>query len=65
MLLGFAYGNLGYKAKQNEYLQKALGLRHRVSERENLLIQATFFYLSERTLGKAEGVFKTLLQLYP
>jgi len=65
LLLGLAHGNLGYWAKQDEYLQKAFGLRDRVSERENLLIQATLFYSSERTLAKAEGVFKTLLQLYP
>ena len=65
MLLSFAYSNLGYKAKQNEYLQKAFGLRDRVSERENLLIQATFFDNSERTLAKAEEVYKTLLRLYP
>jgi len=64
-LLGLAYGNLGYQAKKGDYLQKACGLRDKVSERESLLIQAEFFDLSERTLAKAEEVYKTLLQLYP
>jgi tetratricopeptide (TPR) repeat protein len=65
LLLSFANGNLGYKAKENEYLQKAFELRDKVSERESLLIQAHFFYKSERTVTKAEELFKILLQLYP
>jgi len=65
LFLGFAYNNLGYLAKNAEYIQKAFELRDKVSERENLLIQAVLFDQSEKTYEKACKAYERLIQLYP
>ena len=65
LFLGFAYGNLGYPSMKIKYVRKAFELRDKVTERENLLIQAVLLDLSEKTYEKAIEVLKRLVELYP
>ncbi len=60
-----AYGNQGYRAEQRKYLQKAMELSHRVSDREAYRTQADFYKLSEKTFDKAIVAYEKLLELYP
>jgi tetratricopeptide (TPR) repeat protein len=63
--MGVACFWLGYQSKAREYLQKALDLSDRVSDRERYLIQGFFFEGSEKTYGKSIEAYNKLLELYP
>jgi len=63
--LAAAYGNLGYGSKWREYLQKALELSDRASDRERYIIQGDFYRQSEKTYDKAIEAYEKLLDLYP
>lgn len=58
-----AYGNMGDLGKKRDYLQKALELIHRTSERERCIIQGDFYMMSEETYDKAIEACKRLLEL--
>jgi len=60
-----AYGNLGYDSQWKIYLQKALELKDRVSDRERCKIEVDFYRQSEKTWDKAIEAYKRLLELYP
>ncbi len=63
--LANAYGNMGFLAAQRNSRQKAFELRARVSERERYLIEADYYWSSEKTLDKAIDAYRELLELYP
>jgi len=54
-----------YFARNREYAQKALELSGRLSEREQLIVQGTFYTTSEETWDKAIEAYNKLLELYP
>ncbi len=60
-----ASGNLYLFSEKKKYLQKALDLKDRLSEREQLIIEGDFYYDSENTYDKAIEVYNKLLRLYP
>ena len=64
-IMASAYGNLGNRTKAKEYIQKAMELSNRVSDRERYFIQADYYRLSETTYDKAIEAFNKLLELYP
>ncbi|GAI94041.1 unnamed protein product, partial [marine sediment metagenome] len=51
--MAVAYGNTGYRLKQREYIQKAMELSDRVSDREHYYILGNFYFQSEKTYDKA------------
>ncbi len=63
--LGAAYSNVGNVEKRREYLQKAMELSDRVSDREKYIIQGTYYSRSEKTWAKAIEAYQKLLELYP
>ena len=63
--LGSAYGNLGQKPMGLKYLQKALELKTRVSEKERLSIEGDYYRQSEKTIGQAIEAYQKLLELDP
>ncbi len=63
--MGIAYFWLGYQSKAREYLQKALDLSDRVSDRERYFIQGFFYEGSEKTYDKSIEAYNKLLELYP
>jgi tetratricopeptide (TPR) repeat protein len=63
--MGAACFWLGYQSKGREYLQKALDLSDRVSDRERYYIQGFVYMGSEKTYGKSIEAFNKLLELYP
>jgi serine/threonine protein kinase/lipopolysaccharide biosynthesis regulator YciM len=63
--MAIAYGNLGYRTKEKEILQKALKLTDRLSDRERYRIQADFYGRSEITVDKAFEAYEKLLEIYP
>jgi tetratricopeptide (TPR) repeat protein len=63
--MAMSYGNLGYRTKRKELLQKALNLADRLSDRERYRIQADFYSRSEKTYDKAFEAFEKLLEIYP
>ncbi|MCK4766425.1 MAG: protein kinase [Candidatus Aminicenantes bacterium] len=60
-----AYSNLRYDGKHDEYLKKAFELRHRVSERERLVIEEDYYSQNEKTYNEAVESLQALLRLYP
>jgi len=63
--MAYAFGTLGYAAEQRKFLQKALELKDRISERERYLIQGDFYRQSEDTVNLAIDAYTKLLALYP
>jgi tetratricopeptide (TPR) repeat protein len=65
--MGHAYGNLGKPEERERYLQKALALSDRLSEREKLLIQGDVFKnsLSNPDYEKAIESYTKLIAFYP
>jgi len=63
--MAMSYSNLGYSSEDRKYIQKALELSDRVSDRERYLIQGDFYWESEKTYDKAIEAYNKLLQLYP
>ncbi|UCE21534.1 MAG: tetratricopeptide repeat protein [Candidatus Aminicenantes bacterium] len=60
-----AYRNMSYYSEGNKWLQKAIELKDRVSERERHQIQGDFYGGSEKTYDKAIEAYNKLLKLYP
>ena len=63
--MAYAFGTLGYAAEQRKFLQRALALKDRISERERYLIQGDFYRQSEDTVNSAIDAYTKLLTLYP
>ena len=63
--MGIAYFWLGYQSKAREYLQKALDLSDRVSDRERYFVQGMSYEGSEKTHDKSIEAYNKLLELYP
>jgi serine/threonine protein kinase/Flp pilus assembly protein TadD len=63
--LSVSHGNLGKYMEANKYIQKALELSDRLTERERLMIEGEFYSQSDMTYGKAIEAYKELLNLYP
>jgi serine/threonine protein kinase/Tfp pilus assembly protein PilF len=63
--MAVSYGNMGYSAEKKKYLQYALKLTDRVSDRERYTIQGDFYATSEKTYDKSIEAYEKLLQLYP
>ena len=66
-LLAMSYGNLpGYNDKARYCRRRAFELSHRASERERLLIQASYYRSqSEKSWDRAIKIFQELLWIYP
>lgn len=66
-LLAVSYGNLpGYNNKARYCRRRAFELSHRASERERLLIQASYYRSqSEKSWDRAIKIFQELLRIYP
>ncbi|MBA7672589.1 hypothetical protein ES703_80772 [subsurface metagenome] len=63
--MAMSYSNLYLFSENKKYLQKALELSDRLSDRERYLIQGDFYRGSEKTFNKAIEAYNILLQLYP
>ncbi|NIO48338.1 MAG: protein kinase [Candidatus Aminicenantes bacterium] len=60
-----AYWNMRYESEGKKWLQKAIELIDRVSERERFQIQGDFYGKSVKTHAKAFEAYNKLLELYP
>jgi serine/threonine protein kinase/Tfp pilus assembly protein PilF len=60
-----AYFNMGHINESRKYLQKAMNLIDRLSDREQYTIMGSFYGRSEKTLDKSIEVWKKLLKVYP
>ncbi len=65
LAMAWSYGNLVYFAEQQKYLEKALALSERLTDREKYNIQGHYYGESEKTYGKAVEALEKLLALYP
>jgi serine/threonine protein kinase/Flp pilus assembly protein TadD len=63
--LSSAYSNLGFRAKSEEYRQKAMVFADRISDRERGLIEGNYYARSEKTYDKAIEAYKKVIDLYP
>ncbi len=63
--LYISYDGLGFRTESKKFIQKAMELSDRVSERERYRIEAEYYGYSEKTYDKALEAFNKLLQLYP
>ncbi len=63
--LGISYSNLREPGLATSNLQKAYGLRGRVSEREKFRISASYYLLATGELEKAIQVYELWAQTYP
>ena len=63
--LSVSYGNMGLSPQRKEYIQKALDLSERLSEKELYLIQGDYYRETEETFDKAIEAYTRLLELYP
>jgi tetratricopeptide (TPR) repeat protein len=65
LAMAWSYGNLVFFAEQNKYLEKAMALSDRLTDREKYNIQGHYYGESEKTYGKAVEALEKLLALYP
>ncbi len=63
--MGISYSNMGYRSKFREYLEKAVALGNRISDREKYLIQGDLYRTLEKTYDKGIEAYSKLLDLYP
>ena len=63
--VGSDYFSLGELERAREYYTKAFDLRERVSEREKLLITATYYVSVTGQLGKAAQTYQEWIESYP
>ncbi len=63
--LSVSHTNLGKYMEANKYIQKALELSDRLTERERLMIEGEFYSQSDMTYDKAIEAYNELLKLYP
>jgi serine/threonine protein kinase/Tfp pilus assembly protein PilF len=59
------YGNLGFSSEQKKYLEKAMELKDRLSEKERNLVEGTYYFRSQNTYDKARIALAKLLELDP
>ncbi len=64
-LMAAAYINLGEEERAAENARKAYELREKVSERERIFIETTYYVLTTGELEKAAQVYETWQQTYP
>ncbi len=62
--MAVAFGNMGKWEERKKYMQKALELSDRLTEREKLLIEGGYFGSSESTYDKAIESYEKLIALY-
>jgi serine/threonine protein kinase/Flp pilus assembly protein TadD len=63
--LAMSYNNLYLFSERTKYIQKAIGLADRLSERERYIIEGDYYYESEKTWDKSVEAYEKLLELYP
>jgi tetratricopeptide (TPR) repeat protein len=63
--LATRYGNLGEAAQARQFLEKAFGLRDRVSTKESFHIASSYYDSVTGDLDKADGVRQLWAQTYP
>lgn len=63
--IAHAYGNSGKPNESKKYLQKAMELADRLTEKEKLLIQGDYFGYAEVDYNKAIYAYEKLIELYP
>jgi serine/threonine protein kinase/lipopolysaccharide biosynthesis regulator YciM len=63
--LSVSHTNLGKYKEANRFIQKALELSDRMTERERLTIKGEFYSQSDMTYDKAIEAYRELLNLYP
>jgi tetratricopeptide (TPR) repeat protein len=63
--LGLSYGARGLTAQRNEYLEKAMTLKERLSDKERYTIEAAYYSESEETYDEALDAYLKLTELYP
>jgi tetratricopeptide (TPR) repeat protein len=65
LAMSWSYGNQYYFAEQKQYLEKALSLSDRLTDREKYNIQGHYYVESEKTYKQAAGALEKLIALYP
>ena len=63
--MAMSYQNSQMNAESKKWLEKAMTLSDRVSEKERYLLQGNYYSLSERTISKAIESYQNLLKIYP
>ena len=63
--MGQAYSNMGFRARADQYLQKAMGLIDRLSDRERRIIEGNVYARREETYDKAIEAYGKVVALYP
>ena len=64
-LMAIAYVNLNEEGRAAENARKAYELREKVSERERIFIEATYYLIATGELEKAAEVYELWQQTYP
>ena len=66
LAMAWSYGNLFYFAEEGKFLQKALELSDRLTDRERFNIEGqVYMQQSEKTWDKSLEAFEKLIELYP
>jgi serine/threonine protein kinase/Tfp pilus assembly protein PilF len=63
--MAMSYNNLYLFSERTKYIQKAIELADRLSDRERYIIEGGYYFESERTYDKSLEAYKKLLELYP
>jgi tetratricopeptide (TPR) repeat protein len=64
--MGVDYGNLGQPEEVRKYLQKAIALSDRISEKERYIIEGDFYYRSgEKYYERAIKAYSKFFEIYP
>ena len=63
--LAMSYGNIGFRPKRRENIEKALEFSGRLPKKERFLIEGDYYSESEKTLDKSIEAYKQLLDFYP
>ena len=63
--MGISYSNLGLLTERKKYIQEALKLVDRLSERERYIIEGDYYWESEATYDKTIAAYEKILELYP
>jgi serine/threonine protein kinase/Flp pilus assembly protein TadD len=64
--MAIAFGNLGQPEESRKYLQKAIALGDRISEKERYIIEGDYYYRSgEKHYERAIKAYSKLFELYP
>jgi serine/threonine protein kinase/regulator of sirC expression with transglutaminase-like and TPR domain len=63
--MAMSYNNLYLFSERTKYMQKAIELADRLSERERYIIEGDYYFESEKTWDKSLDAYNTLLELYP